>query len=582
MKTKQLGITLVESIATLGIMSAIAVGTVVLSNEYTQDTRTAGAAEHMRIVAQAAQAYVKDNRGVILSQATTTTPVMVTTAMLSTAGYLPPGFSVNNSYGQNVCALVLEPSAGALSTMIVGEGGEALDDVTLAHFSSTMGAGGGGRFRSNGTVLQGAGGGWSMPLGTFHNRVNTLNQRCNGVAAGNVQIELGTPVYASWMDATGTADPGFLSRDVVPGNPVANTMQTNINMGGNRIANMNSVSVGASCPAGTTNGELANGPNGEVVSCLNGTWTISGKAYWGGNVTTFGALPGCAASNMGETRRVTNISGVFVCNGLRWDSAMNESNNFSLPQRLQVAGNANISGSASISGNASISGSSSVGGAVNHYSTTNLHGATTTHSSLNANAGINVGAGQTIYNPGTLHVEAAGNLYLKPWAGGGQVVVGGGGGNGNLHATGRVTANGSHAVTAQSNDWSVIARDAGGGLNAAPTNSAGSMHVNDVYVRSAEKWLSQIANTSGGKFWPDEGGAPCPIVNFGGFNSYGYYGYGGTAIRPVHPSSGSILSGQAKDLLQCQGATTVQLGRVLCVNGRVIQLNAPICDYTRN
>lgn len=491
MKKKQFGITLVESIATLGIMSAVAVGTVVLSNEYTQDTRTAGAAEHMRIVAQAAQAYVKDNRGVILSQATTTTPVMVTTAMLSTAGYLPPGFSGNNSFGQNVCALVLEPSVGALSTMIVGEGGEALDDVTLAHFSSTMGAGGGGRFRSNGTVLQGAGGGWSMPVGTFHNRVNTLNRRCDGVTAGNVQIDLGTPVYASWMDATGTADPGFLSRDIVPGNPLANTMQTNINMGGNRIANMNSVSIGAGCPAGTSNGELANGPNGEVVSCLNGTWTISGKAYWGGNVTTFGALPGCAASNMGETRRVTNISGVFVCNGLRWDSAMNESNNFSLPQHLQVAGNANISGSASISGNASISGSSSIGGAVNHYSTTNLHGATTTHSSLNANAGINVGSWQTINNPGTMYIEAAGNLYLKPWTGGG-VVVGGAGGDGNLTARGRVTGNGSWAVTGRSNDWAVMATDAWGNYNVAPKNSAGSMYVNDVYVRSAGKWASDI------------------------------------------------------------------------------------------
>lgn len=166
---KERGITLVESIAALGIMSAVAISTVVLSNEYTQDTRTVGAAEHMKIVAQAAQAYVKDNRGAILTQATATTPVMIATAMLSGAGYLPAGFSASNSYRQNVCALVLEPSAGALSTLIVAEGGEALDDVSLAHFASSLGAGGGGRFRANGTVLQGAGGGWSMPLTTFHN-----------------------------------------------------------------------------------------------------------------------------------------------------------------------------------------------------------------------------------------------------------------------------------------------------------------------------------------------------------------------------------------------------------------------------
>ena len=476
MKNKQFGITLVESIATLGIMSAVAVGTVVLSNEYTQDTRTAGAAEHMRIVAQAAQAYVKDNRGVILSQATTTTPVMVTTAMLSTAGYLPPGFSGNNSFGQNVCALVLEPSVGALSTMIVGEGGEALDDVTLAHFSSTMGAGGGGRFRSNGTVLQGAGGGWSMPVGTFHNRVNTLNRRCDGVTAGNVQIDLGTPVYASWMDATGTADPGFLSRDIVPGNPGANTMQTHINMGGNRIANMNSVSVGAACPAGTSNGELANGPNGEVVSCLNGTWTISGKAYWGANVTTFGALPSCAASNMGETRRVTGIGGLFVCNGLRWDSALNESNNFVLPQHLQVAGNMQVSGHATMMNGATVQGHVEMLNSANVQGSLGVSGNFTAIGRANilgevvTSSGISMAANSRIYarNNGNLNLQTNnGDITIQP-------------------SPGRTT-------NLNSDNWSAVARSYGGGANVAPRSNSGSMNVNDIYVRSAGMWLSQIA-----------------------------------------------------------------------------------------
>lgn len=483
MKNFQKGITLVESIATLGIMSAMAVGTLMMSKEYSQDARTAGAAEHMKIIAAASQSYIKDNRGVILSQATATTPVMITPAMLSSAGYLPQGFSSINSFRQDVCALVLEPSAGALSTMIIAEGDEPLDDITLGHFASTMGAAGGGRFRTNGTILQGSGGGWSLPIGTFHNRTNTSNRRCDGVTTGNVQIQLGTPVYAEWMDASGSADPGFLSRDVVPGNQLANTMQTHINMGGNRIANMNAVTVGAACPAGTTNGELANGLSGEVVSCLNGTWTISGKAYWGPNVVNFSSLPNCAADNMGETRRVTSISGVFVCDGLRWDAALNSSNNFSLPQHLQVAGNAAISGNASISGNTSVSG------------TTNLYGATTAHSALNANAGINIGSGQAIKNSGTMYLEASSNLYLKPWANGGQVIVGGGGGNGNLYANGRITANGTQAITARSDDWAIMARNSSGSANISAKSKAGSIHVNDIYVRSAGKWASDMASS---------------------------------------------------------------------------------------
>ncbi len=504
----QRGITLVESIATLGIMSAVAVGTVMMSSQYSEDTRTTGAAEHMKTIAEAASLYVRDNRAAMMSQASATTPVMISTAVLSAAGYLPPGFSSLNAFRQNVCALVLEPSTGVLNTLAVAENASAataLDDVTLAHFASLMGSAGGGRFASDTANLTGTGGAWSMPVTTFDNRANTAGRRCDGATAGAVQIVNGTPVLAYWMAATDTADPGFLSRDIVPGNPGANTMQTNINMGGNRISNLNAVTIDAACGAGVNNGEIASGPNGEVVTCVAGLWKSPGRAYWGAVVGTFSALPACNATNLGETRRVTDINGVFLCNGLRWDAALNTSNNFVLPQHLQVAGNATISGNASISGNAVVAGYTTLQGSAQVNGNTNLYGATTTHGALNANAGMNVGAGQTIYNPGTMHVEANNDLHLKPWTGG-NVVIGGGGGSGNLYARGRVTANGSHAITAQSNDWSVIARDAAGGLNNAPGNSAGSLHINDAYVRSTGKWLSQ---SNGGAFWAADGAAGC-------------------------------------------------------------------------
>lgn len=468
-----MGITLVESIATLGIMSAVAVGTVVLSNEYTQDTRTAGAAEHMRIVAEATRAYVRDNRATVLGQASATSPALITVAMLRTSGYLPGGFSPTNAYDQTLCALVVEPTAGTLNTLVVAEGGRALDNVSLAHFSSMMGAGGGGRFSTSPTTIQGAGGGWSMPIGSLDNRANNAGRRCNGTTAGRVQIAIGTPVYAQWMDANDTADPGFLSRNVVPGNPGANTMQTNIDMGGNRITNLGNYVAGAACPAGTADGELGVGSRNEVLSCSGGSWARQGAAYWGTNVTTYAGLPACNASNMGETRRVTSITGLFVCNGLRWDVALNESNNFSLPQHLQVTGNARINGAA------------------------DFYGTTTARATFNANEGIEIAAGKTINNPGRLHIEAGENLYLKPWSASGQVIVGGGGGNGSLTATGRVTANGSQALTGRSDNWSVIASDSAGGFNNAAKNSAGSIHANDVYVRSAGKWVSDIA-TGGG------------------------------------------------------------------------------------
>ena len=584
----QRGITLVESIATLGIMSAVAVGTVMMSSQYSEDTRTTGAAEHMKTVAEAAALYVRDNRAAMMNQASATTPVMISTAVLSIAGYLPPGFSSLNAFRQNVCALVLEPSTGVLNTLTVAENASAataLDDVTLAHFASLMGSAGGGRFASDTANLTGAGGAWRMPVTTFDNRANTVGRRCDGATAGAVQILNGSPVLAYWMAATDTADPGFLSRDVVPGNPGANTMQTNINMGGNRIANLNAVTIDAACGAGVNNGEIASGPNGEVVTCVAGLWKSPGRAYWGAVVGTFSALPACNATNLGETRRVTDINGVFLCNGLRWDAALNTSNNFVLPQHLQVAGNATISGNAAISGNATIAGNAAVAG----YTTlqgsaqvngnTNLYGATTTHGALNANAGMNVGAGQTIYNPGTMHVEANNDLHLKPWTGG-NVVIGGGGGSGNLYARGRVTANGSHAITAQSNDWSMIARDAGGGLNSAPGNSAGSLHINDAYVRSTGKWLSQ---SNGGAFWAADGAASCTYTKERYYATYRYRfinqdGVSTTAgDSPFTPATIYANSGTFINIWIYAGNCSGDIDgyvKLLCVNGRSTVVDA--------
>jgi len=419
----QRGITLVEAISTLGIMSAVAIGTIVLSSEYSHDARTTGAAEHMRIVAQAAQSYVRDNRTTVMGQATASSPALITTAMLSAAGYLPSGFSASNAYQHTVCALVIEPTAGTLHTLVVAEGGQALDNVTLAHFSASMGAGGGGRFTTTPGAIQGAGGGWSVPVGTFDNLANHVGRRCDGTSAGRVQIAIGTPVYAQWLDASDAADPGFLSRDTVPGNPGANTMQTNINLGGNRITNLGGYVAGAPCPAGTSDGEMGQGARSEVLTCSSGTWLRQGMAYWGANVATYSALPACNASNMGETRRVTGIGGLFVCSGLRWDAALNESNNFSLPQHLQVAGDATINGNTRLNGAA------------------DFYGTTTARSTFNANQGINIPGGQAINSPGALSIEAAGNLHLKPWGAGGQVVIGGSGGSGNLTAAGRITTN---------------------------------------------------------------------------------------------------------------------------------------------
>jgi hypothetical protein len=48
------------------------------------------------------------------------------------------------------------------------------------------------------------------------------------------------------------------------------------------------------------------------------------------------------------------------------------------------------------------------------------------------------------------------------------------------------------AVTTASNWWSMIARDEGGNDNASRKDAAGSLHVNDIYIRSIGKWASEL------------------------------------------------------------------------------------------
>ena len=578
MKQKQLGITLIESIATLGIMSAVAVGTVYMSGQYTADTRTTGAAEHMRVIADAAQAYVRDHRANILAQATDTTPVMLSVATLSAAGYLQPGVSSTNAFRQDICALVLEPSAGALNTLLVAEGGDPLDDVTLAHFATQLGAGGGGRFTTNGTQLQGAGGGWSLPVSTFNNRANTVGRRCDGATPGAVQIPIGTPVYAQWMNATEVADPGFLARDIVPGNPTANTMKTHINMGGNRITNLNTVNAGGACGAGVNNGEIATGSRNEVLVCNAGTWERQGMAYMGGTVTNFSNLPPCNASNMGETRRVSSISGMFVCSGIRWDAALNESNNFVLPQHLQVAGNATISGAATIGGNASIAGNTQING------TTNLYGATTTHATLNANAGVNVGAGQSISSAGRLHIESGENLYLKPWNANGQVIVGGGGGSGNLTAAGNIQANGRIAANGRITAGEYVQ------LNGVATEGAGCSPNGLLARDGAGAALScesgRWGRIGGGGFWAEDGARSCVVKRetSGGFRNQWYYDARGVHAGRLYTGilgwyTGDVPSGRSITI-DC-GANYSGTGPAYtCVDGYMALTYGGTCQYS--
>ena len=118
-KTSQRGLTLLEVIVSLAILSSASVGLYAIADQFSNDTKVTVAASQVRAFGDAARAYIKDNYASIQAVATPTTPALIDVPTLIAAGNLTTGFLSTNAYGQNMCALVLEPTANRLQAMVV-------------------------------------------------------------------------------------------------------------------------------------------------------------------------------------------------------------------------------------------------------------------------------------------------------------------------------------------------------------------------------------------------------------------------------------------------------------------------------
>lgn len=341
---RQRGITLTEVLVSLVVAGAATAGLAQLAGNYSDDARTQGISHHMNQISKAAADYIADNHGAIKANATASRPVLIRVQDLITNNYLPAGYSVTNANNQSVCVLVLEPAADKLEAIVVAEGGQALDDVSLGLAAATLGASGGGIYSTAATTLQGAMGSWSAPVGNFAN-ANHPGRRCNG-ATGAVQFRAGHPVKALWFEQNTDAT-GFLYRDAVAGRPELNRMNTTLDMGGNLLAGLRQVSEGGTCNATTEGRALATNSTGQVLTCQSGRWQLQGSKYWRDPVANFAALGPCTATQQGMTRvaRNGNETGganrarAYTCSGGSWRPlSVDQNGNLSVPTNI-VAGN---------------------------------------------------------------------------------------------------------------------------------------------------------------------------------------------------------------------------------------------------
>lgn len=330
----QRGLTLIEILVSLGILASVTAGVVALMNQQSEDTRAAVTALHLKTVGDAANAYIKDNYAAITGIATATQPALIRVSDLIAGGVLNAGYSVANPRSQDTCVLVLEPSPNKLEAMVVTEGGDTIDDLTLGQIAATVGAAGGGIYSTATTTFRGTMGGWSTPIGNFAN-ANHLNQKCNGTA-GTITLAAGHPAMALWF-ADGDSVSATLYRDAVPGNPTLNTMNTPILMGAGTVQTVGD-------PCGTT-GALGRNADGGVVSCVSGQWKLAGgSAYWGDPVSQAVAMPPCTATNANETRvrfgyATAPTRRLFTCDGTAWQAVgVDDAGNMIVPGNITATG----------------------------------------------------------------------------------------------------------------------------------------------------------------------------------------------------------------------------------------------------
>lgn len=152
----------------------------------------------------------------------------------------------------------------------------------------------------------------------------------------------------------------------------------------------------------------------------------------------------------------------------------------------------------------------------------------TLNSALSVQGNTTVGGG----------VTASGTVRGSTVQSTGNVVAAGTVQGGNVHSTGNITATGNVAanyVTSnygglrsyQSADWGVILGAAGGALTAGAGSHVGSMHVNDIYLRSRGQWMSSVATRNPqGCYWTGQanlwGGGQVHCAD--GYYMKGWYG----------------------------------------------------------
>ncbi len=238
-RQRQTGFSLLEIIIALFVVGAMVplIATTIIKRQ--KDVKEQATAQQMAAFAKGAGYYLRENFNSLYAATNSGATVAVPAATIVAAGNLPAAFQATNGYRQQHCLLVRRsplatPTKNLIEAFAVTEGGLGIEDARLP-FVAAMAGGAGGAIESVAgvTTIRGAYGGYSVVAAPY------ASANCSGTA-----IAPGRLAYALFFDNQHLiAD--YLYRFEVPGHPEANTMSTNINMGGNNITNANEIQATA-------------------------------------------------------------------------------------------------------------------------------------------------------------------------------------------------------------------------------------------------------------------------------------------------------------------------------------------------
>lgn len=219
-------ISLEMSIGLILIMLALA-GASAMMRQYLDNQEWNAIAQKSTVISDAARRYIADNYPSLLSQAPVGQTLPVTVTTLINGGYLRPGYSDTNTYGQQYEAVVMKNSKqpDQLDSYLITQKGNPLNDKGRRAVAARIN-GMGGYTQNNQAV--GAFSGWKRPL----------SQLGLTIPDGHIVVDLSNSVLNTASDESDR-----LYRYKVNARPDLNQMHTDIDMGSNAVNNASTVTA---------------------------------------------------------------------------------------------------------------------------------------------------------------------------------------------------------------------------------------------------------------------------------------------------------------------------------------------------